>query len=459
MYLAADVVKNGFFFSPDNVNKRYPGILTVSNGGRISLEITTDEDAFTTFDEMVIGRLIGQVEGGYLTLEGCEYRNMSFPFPGTTSKSLIAAQLAFVGAGLSGPTKFRSLQFCVDNLSEWLGKSAFKIAIGNSTEDWSLTLQRPEPVEYELFDGTKLIIGMNVRVPGGTKYPNMELYQQAYIQVTPVESQNFDFFQSISHRITRFLSFVIGQPVAIHSLKAKVDDPEVDEIHQWLDIYFQSLNNSAQKPLKSNEMLLNFSNISSRLGDLLSLWLKEYDNLSPALHHYFSVQDDSHAYIDSKFLSMAQALEAFHRRTSDTRKWSKKDYKEKITSILKTCPIEEREWLKQKLNYGYELSFGERLHLLIDDIAEVFGGSKNADAIVQGTVRTRNYQAHYDPQGARKAIKGVRLVSLIFRLRVLFALRLLIRFGLTSQEAIKLTKVPPLALLLRNANFIEQNNE
>jgi hypothetical protein len=459
MYLAADVVKNGFFFSPENVDKRYPGILTISNGGRICLEITTDEEAFTTFDEMVIGRLIGQVEGGYITLEGCEYRNVSLPFPGMTSKSQIAAQLAFVGAGLSGPAKFSSLQFCVDNLSEWLGKSAFKIAIGTCTEDWSLTLQRPTPVEYDLFDGTKLVIAMNVRVPGGTKYPNMELYQQAYIQITPAEPQNFDFFQSISHRITRFLSFVIGQPVAIHSLKAKINDPKIDEIHQWLDTYFQSLNNSARKPVRSDEMLLNFSNISSRLGDLLSLWLKEYENLGPALHHYFSVQDDTHAYVDSRFLSMAQALEAFHRRTSNIQKWSKEDYKEKIAPIIEACPADERDWLRQKLNYGYELSFGERLHLLIDDIAEVFGGIENANAIVQGTVRTRNYQAHYDPEGAKKAIKGARLVSLIFRLRVLFALRLLMQLGLTRQEAIDLTRTPPLALLLRNANFIEQNNE
>ncbi|SDY38192.1 HEPN domain-containing protein [Pseudomonas salomonii] len=459
MYLAANVVKNGFFFTPDNVDRQYPGILTISNGGLISLEITANERAFTTFDERVIGRLIGQVEGGYLTLEQCEYRQSSLSLPGTASKSIISSQLALVGVGLSEPAKFSSFQFCINNLSEWLGKSAFKISIGSSFDEWSIKLQRPDPIEYELSDGTKFIIDIITRVPGGTKYPTMELYQQAYIEITPIESQNLDFFKSLSHRITRFLSFAIGKPVAIHSLKAKIDDPEVNEIHQWSEIYFQSLNNSVQKPLRSDEMLLSFSSISSRLGDLLSLWLREYENLGPALHHYFSVQDDTHAYIDSKFLSMAQALEAFHRRTSNIKKWSNEDYKRKIAPILAACPEVERTWLRERLNFGYELSFGERLHLLIDDIVEVFEGKNNADAIVQGTVRTRNYQAHYDLAGAKKAVKGAHLVSLILRLRVLFALRLLMHLGLTQQEAVELTKTPPLKLFLKSANFIERNNE
>jgi len=459
MYVPATIVKSGFFFTPETPEKRYPGMLTISDGGRVELEITADETAFTSYDEMMIGRLIGQIEGGYVTLEGCTYRTMNLSFAGMTGKSLITARLVFVGVGLSEPAKFTSLRFCVDGLSEWLGKSAFKIGIGQSFEDWTVTMKRPEPVKCTLPDGTKLEIDIEIKLPGATKYPTLELYQQAFIQITPAESQPFEFYQKLSHRITRFFSFAIGRPVAIHSLKAQIDAPEISDLHKWLELYFQSLNNSAKRLLNSRDMLLGYSSIALRFGDLLSAWLNEYENLMPALHHYFSVQDESHAYVDTKFIAMAQALEAFHRRTSDSRRWPRDEYKTKIAAILEGCPERDRQWLQQKLNFGNEITLAERLHQLIGRFAGVFGGEAPIDSIVRGTVRTRNYHAHYDPDGAAKALKGAALLSLTFRLRVLFALSLLVRLGVTEEEAIDLARTSPLERLLRNATYIEQNGD
>lgn len=457
MYVATTIAKNGFFFTPQSPEKRYPGTLTISDGGRIELEITADEPAFTSYDEMMIGRLIGQVEGGYVTLEGCEYRTMNLSFAGMTGKSLITARLVFVGLGLPESAKFTSLRFCVDGLNEWLGRSAFEVGIGQSFEDWTVTMKRPEPVQCTLPDDTMLEIDIEVKLPGAIKYPTLELYQQAFIQITPAEPQPFEFYQKLSHRITRFFSFAIGRPVAIHSLKAKIDDPEISDVHKWLELYFQSLNNSAKQSLSSRDMLLGYSSIALRFGDLLSTWLNEYENLMPALHHYFSVQDESLAYLDTKFIAMAQALEAFHRRTSGSGRWPKDEYKAKVAAIIEGCPEEDRQWLQQKLNFGNEITLAERLHQLIDRFAGVFGGETPIDLIVRDTVRTRNYHAHYDPQGAAKALKGGALISLTFRLRVLFALCLLIRLGLTEEEAIDLARSAPLQRLLRNANYIEQN--
>lgn len=69
--------RSGYFFTPSNCDEKYPGTLTISEGGRAELEITSTKVAFISFNEREIGRLIGEVEGGYLTLEGCAYRTMS----------------------------------------------------------------------------------------------------------------------------------------------------------------------------------------------------------------------------------------------------------------------------------------------------------------------------------------------------------------------------------------------
>ena len=461
MYVETVVVKSGFFFTPKNPEKRYPGVVTIADGGRISLEITADEVAFVEVDELFIGRLIGQVEGGYVTLEGCEYRSMNLAFGGTTGRSQIYARLIYVGTvGLEEIANFTSLQFGVDNLSEWLGKSAFKMNFSANYDDCTITLKKPESIDCVLPDGTKLQIALQVRLPGATKYPVIELYQQAFIEITPAAPQPIDFYQTLSHHITRFFSFVMGKPVAIHSLTAQVNSSKIDEIHKSLNVYFQSLNNSNNKEIKSREMLLNYSTIEPRFQDLISRWLNIYETLKPAIHHYFSVQDETHAYADTKFLVMAQALEAFHRRTSKTQiKMPKAEYKAQKELILKTCPEEYRNWLNEKLAFGNEVPFATRINQLLDRFSIVFGGQAITTLMVQGTVRTRNYHTHYDPKGAANALKGPALVSLTLRLRALFALSLLVHLGLKENEAIALTRSEPLSKLLRSANYIDQNND
>lgn len=122
----------------------------------------------------MIGRLIGQVEGGYVTLEGCEYRTMNLSFAGMTENSLIAARLVFIGQRLPESANFKSLRFCVDGLGEWLGTSAFKVKVGQSFEDWSVIFKQPESVKCTLPDKTILEINIDVKLPASIKYPTLD---------------------------------------------------------------------------------------------------------------------------------------------------------------------------------------------------------------------------------------------------------------------------------------------
>jgi hypothetical protein len=147
------------------------------------------------------------------------------------------------------------------------------------------------------------------------------------------------------------------------------------------------------------------------------------------------VQDGNHDYADTKFLAIAQAVEAFHRRTTRSSKWPKEEYKAKIDAILAACPEAERQWLKSKLAHGNEISLADRLNQLIDRFDYVFGDEKSRYNIVRGTVNTRNYHAHYDRHGQAKALTGGALVALTYRLRVLFTLSLLVHLGFSEKEA------------------------
>lgn len=460
MYVAEPIVKRGLFFSPADSEKKHPGVLTISDGGRVELELTADDSAFTSFDEMEIGRLIGIVEGGYVTLEECGYRKKNVSFTGGLATSRIEVHMAFVGVGMEEPGKFLSMRFGVDGLSEWWNRSAFKFEIGDKFEDFTLSVDIPTPVEFKLPDGTQFKLFLDAKIPGGRKFPTLELFHQAYIQITPAESKPFDYFIGLSHRITRFFAFSIGRPVAIHSLMAKLDDPALDPLHQWLSVYFRSLNYPSQregKPYRAPDMLLSYASIGPRLQSMLSNWLRDCDNLGPALHHYYLVQDNAHSYIDTKFISMAQALEAFHRRTSNTTKWPKAEYKKKTASIIMSCPEADKKWLEQKLHFGNEITLAERLEHMFSPYLTVFGGEQAVAEIIKGTKNTRNYHAHYDANGSKKAVKGAALVALTFRLQVLFTLCVVVRLGFTVEETLNLAKVDALARLLRTAINIDED--
>lgn len=403
---------------------------------------------------MFIGRLIGKIEGGYTTLEGCSYETMNLSLGGGAATSLITARIAYIGMGMPEECQFDQFEFAVDELSEWYGKSAFRPVLGLKPSDCVIDFAMPSTVTCNLQEGVVLEIGMKATFPGRVNYPVTELRQQACLTIKADSSKTLSFFTSLSHKITRFLALCIGYPVAIHSVRVSSIE-EGDELPRWQDVYFQSLNTgTTAKKKRGRAMLLPHSQIAEQFGAMVQAWLNEYDTLMPALHHYFAVQDEGLAYNDTKFLAIAQALEAFHRRTLPGYRWSKDDFSKKLASIVESVPEAEREWVKQRLCFANELTLGERLGVLLEPYVEIFGGEANVELMVKDTKNTRNYHAHYDKKGEKKALKGAALVALVLRLQVLFTLCLLGRLGVPLEMALNLVKQPNLARLLGNARHL-----
>lgn len=456
MRVLEPIVKNGFFFSPADSDKRYPGILKILDGGRIELHLTADESAFVSMDEMYVGRLIGKIEGGFMTLEDCSYEKMSLSPGGGASTSLISARIAFIGVGMPEECHFDELEFAMDELSEWYGKSVFKPRISTDFSDWAIDFSPAQPVNYRLDDDTSLEIGMKSTFPGRINYPVTELRQQAFLTIKVSSPKPLKFFTGLSHKITRFLSLCIGNPVAIHSLR--VSSLEDDGTREWQEVYFQSLNNGRAKKRPGQLMLLPYAGIADRFSTMLQAWLMGYDTLTPALHHFFAVQDETLAYSDTKFLAIAQALEAFHRRTRPGNRWPKNEFRSKLDAIVARAPEADQEWVKQRLCFANELTLGDRLSSLLEPLVDVFGGVAAVEQMVKDTRNTRNYHAHYDEKGEKKALRGAPLVALTLQLRVLFTLCLLTRLSMSTEEATRLVSKSSLARLLRTAKHLIDNN-
>ena len=100
MIIKEEYKKTGYFWLPEKEDKKIPGVLSISDGGYIELEIAGlfDEslDSLNRNDD--IDRIIGHVENdGLVTLDNCFYTKKSFPFGGI-SKSKIFVHRVLSGA-------------------------------------------------------------------------------------------------------------------------------------------------------------------------------------------------------------------------------------------------------------------------------------------------------------------------------------------------------------------------
>jgi hypothetical protein len=104
-------------------------------------------------------------------------------------------------------------------------------------------------------------------------------------------------------------------------------------------------------------------------------------------------------YLQLRFQLIIYASEAYHRRTTTNQETTIEEHNRKISAILKSCHVEYRGWLAEKLKYSYEPNLRHRLKELISKyelIFPLFVEGKKGD-FVNKVVNTRNYFAHYDP--------------------------------------------------------------
>ena len=143
--------------------------------------------------------------------------------------------------------------------------------------------------------------------------------------------------------------------------------------------------------LISTEMLFTYEDVENHLGIYLSNWICNYERHRTIYEAYFL----SHRYRESAtrtvFLSLAQAIEAFHRSLYDTKYMKKAVYKQFMKAIKAvvddkiTCN-EHRDHLKSIVgSMGNRYSFKNRILDLLDRIAS-YGEDKALNGIVDKVV-------------------------------------------------------------------------
>ena len=181
-------------------------------------------------------------------------------------------------------------------------------------------------------------------------------------------------------------------------------------------------------------MVFRYGEVAKKLREILTKWLDAYERIEPAFNLYFASTSGAHSYLESKFLSLAQAIETFHRRTSEETTMPGTEFDELVAQLLVACPDSRKEWLEGLLKYANEISLRKRLKKMIDPFKSYFGTARDREALIDNIVNTRNYFVHYDKSLKEEAQDVIELWEVCMKIEGLFQLHLLKLLGFSSSE-------------------------
>lgn len=434
----------GYFWLPSNLEKKIPGTLIIKIGGKIELEIIghfSDSYPSSNNDNIDFKRVIGHVEKlEFVTLENCFYTNKNYSFGGI-SKSKINADLALSGVEYEQDEviTFDSFNFSIDGLEEWVGISGISVEHNNDFLGAKIQFQQPDFLSYQLKDGLRLEIKFGHSMSMSPNPINLELSQNTFFKVISEKSLNIDEIAFYIHKFVTFLNFAIDANISLKSVYCFSNSftREVNDINrpEPIGLYYASSPFDEKIPkIEWHTMLFRFVDIKDRFNEIIDKWLGAYENISPSLNLYFSTKTGAQKYVDGQFLALAQALETYHRRTSDETYVTKKEFKALLNEMKSKCPEKHKDWLAGRLDNGNEISLRNRLNRIVESFKSIIGTDDEVELIIKLIVDTRNYLTHYNPKLEKKAASGQNLWNLCRKMEAILQLHLLKELGFNESE-------------------------
>ena len=335
---------------------------------------------------------------------------------------------------------FNTLTFSIEGIDDWVEVSSIKVEEQRERRTMTISYEPPENVSFNLTNGMQLTIIFDVRHTSSLIPREERIVQKTYFKLVSQEAHELDQFISVARKITEFLCFAINETVCLDNMWATSDDlrediggGETSPIR--INIYYPSWPYSKDEPkIAWYDMLFKFKEIQNDAERIINNWIDAYEQIAPAFNLYFLAKMGAQTYLEERFSTLVQGLEAYHRRTSNEKQMAEVDFEELIENLMEHCPGEKKEWLRGKLRYGNEVSLRKRIKKLIEPFKYLFGNKEKRKKLANRIVDTRNYLTHYDLSLESKTAKGKDLWTLCLKMELLLELHILQLVGFSEEK-------------------------
>lgn len=302
---------------------------------------------------------------------------------------------------------FMGIRFSIDNIENWIpADSSFKVDYLDKDKPLIVTYTPRDPITFYENDKFKIRLIFNYKIPGFPIIENITLSESAYFEICQVNRENcnkqeiFEYF----YKTLTLMYLCIGTPISAKQFEILFTDDTKNSYRSPL--FFQS--NPYQEKVENvkwNEINIPFNDIKvlENKYKFISMWYEKFESFLPSINLYVSYLTTKNNSVENKFLWLAQAVEALHRRTSDKKLMSDKDFLKMKEEILESCPNDHRDWLEQKISYGNEIGFRVRVKEFIDPVTDLLKNRINDNQLdkkikycIKKIVSFRNQLTHND---------------------------------------------------------------
>jgi ApeA N-terminal domain 1 len=330
---------------------------------------------------------------------------------------------------------FDKIHFRFTHLDQWAGVSGFHSGLewkdNKTVEAVNVTYRPPAPVTASLSDGSDISISFSWAWSGVEAVTTeARIEQRAELVVTFASPTEFSNAITIGGKLRNFLNLAVGRPVHPVQIVGVVNppaEPEADPLtgleRRPLAIEaFYRLSDEADpadlaRKVYPEKMPFSLDEVRETLGNRITTWLDKYELLKPTFDLYFGVVYGAMRYLEPRFLTLAQAVETYHRRTTA---------KMQLASAAGNAhPARPRK----------EPTLRERLQDLLQRCPQVTAKLiSEPESFIDHVVKGRNYYTHYDESLQGRAPQGIKLLPLTAQLRALTEMCLLLEIGFSPSE-------------------------
>jgi DNA modification methylase len=407
------------------------------------------EDFFAIMKNKSFNILGRTITGEKVTLRGARCvsgPSMTFPFESYITKKEYFCPRILKGGHIDfKEDKFRHAELKISSLDSWLNNNIINYSKANKR---TIFIKNRSPISIYI-RSLNFYIDFIFDSNPENNFNSFNVKSNLYLVIRPKTKQCIDWYDSISNKLQKFMTFMYGDYAAITDIS--FCHKEVDEESSIrINSYQPPIRKSFNENIPVGEMFMSFHMLSN-FRQVLNEWFKliestgDFINLLLVEHYHKDINPTLY------FLILMQALETYHRHRGG-RKTYIEDYEYSkiaetiIAAIPKTVDPDHRNSLISRINFGNEVSLRSRMKLLLKDLEENITKeiSNNLDLFVNYTIDTRNYYTHYPKNFDGNVLKGRELLILNQKIKKLLLALICVDLGINNSMT---------AYALRNSKF------
>lgn len=339
--------------------------------------------------------------------------------------------------------RLASVQAGFIDLEEWAKHYPFTAAMPHPSEPRT-GLRKMNPVQVEVVSlGAQLTIKSHIPDLEHIPMKTLRWEHRIVFEIEPEKPKPLGWYRDVLRGLQDLLTLLMGRPTQPSALKSQVHEGQDRRSSIFFDVGMRSPEDGAAGATglsPRSEVLMPLPKIRREFPDVLNNWFAGRKGLTPVHGLFFGTLFSPGASPEFQFLSLAQALESYHRRTRAEKSLyeSKEDYEKHyeaiVTALPDSLPGSLRDSLKNTLKHGNEWSLRKRITDLLRELPEAGIVDQGRGYFTGPVVDTRNYLTHYPDDFEDEILEGSRLREAVDELRRMLAFFLLRDAGIDEAK-------------------------